>query len=80
MEILNSLTQTKVPQGNELIIMSIRGDLVCILLDVEPEEWTQIAIGEDRNKVLHAAILKALHGMLMESILHWNKLSKGIAS
>ena len=39
MDIPNALSQTKVPQGDERIIMNIREDLVGILLDVHPGKF-----------------------------------------
>ena len=37
MDIPNGFVQTKVPQGDEIIIMEIRGALLCMLLCVDPE-------------------------------------------
>ena len=52
-DILNALSQTKVIQGDERIIMKIRGALVDMLIDVEPEKYKNFEIGEGHNRVLH---------------------------
>ena len=49
-----------------------------MLLEIDPEKHKDFVIGEVLKKVLRARMLKAFHGMLMESILHHEKLKKEI--
>ena len=46
MGIPNEFSQTKVPQGCELIIMEIRRTLVDMLLDTDPKIHKHLVIGE----------------------------------
>ena len=45
----NSFVQTKVPQGDERIIMNVRGELVDMLLKIDPEKYKDFVIGEGLN-------------------------------
>ena len=78
MDVPSAFVQTESPQGDERIIMKIRGALVDILLEIDPEKHKDFAIGEGRNKVPHARMLKSSHGMLMASILCYNKFRENI--
>ena len=53
--------------------MKIRGSLVGMLLEIDLEKNKDFAIGEVRNKVLHAYVIKAQCGILMKSFLHCKK-------
>ena len=78
MVILSVFVQTKVTQGDERIIIEIRGALVNMLLEIDSETHKDFVIGEGRNNFLHVQMLKALYDMLMASVLHWNKFRKDI--
>ena len=78
MDILNAFVQTEVPQGDERIIMKIRGALVGMLLKIDPEKYEDFVIGEGQNKFLYVHMLNALCGMLMANMLCCNKFRKCI--
>ena len=42
MGITNAFDQTKVPQGDERIMMNIRGALVDMLLEIDPENTQRL--------------------------------------
>ena len=50
--------------------MKSLGALVEMLLKIDPEKYQDFVFGEGHNAVLHVHVLKALHVMLMASILH----------
>ena len=58
----NVFVQTK----EKRIIMKIRGALVGMLLEVDPEKHKDFVSSEVQNKVLCVHMLKALRGMLSE--------------
>ena len=78
MGVTNALVKTEAPQGDKRVMMKIRGEIIDMLLEIDPEKHKDFMIGEDRNKVSHAYILKEFHGMLMASVLRCNKFRKGI--
>ena len=68
MDIPKTFVKIKV-QDDDITIMKIRGALVNMLLEINPEKCRDFVIGEVQNKVLHVRVLKALHVMLMANVL-----------
>jgi hypothetical protein len=82
LDIPNAFVQTSIPQGegDEKIIMKIRGVLVDILLEMSPETYKDYVVYEGKNKVLYVQMLKALYGMMMASLLFYKKFRTDIES
>ena len=79
LDIPNAFVQTEVPdEDGEKIIMKIRGSLVDILLEIDEEKYRDFVIYRGKEKLLYVKMLKALHGMLMASILYHKKFRKDI--
>jgi hypothetical protein len=78
LDIPNAFVQTKIPEGEEKIIMKIRGALVDILCEIAPEVYQEYVIQEGKDKVLYVHMLKALYGMLVASLLYYKKFRKDI--
>jgi hypothetical protein len=74
-DIPNAFVQTDIDrEGRERIIMKIRGALVDMLCDLDPELYTQYVVYENGEKVLYVEVLKALYGMLEAALLFYKKL------
>ena len=69
MGIPSAFSQTKVPQGDERFVIKIRGALVDMILETDPDKCKDFVIDEGQNKILHGLVLKAPRGMLMARIL-----------
>ena len=80
LDIPNAFVQTSIPQGEEKVIMKIRGVLVDILCDLAPEVYQAYVVRERKNKLLYVEMLKALYGMLVASLLYYKKFRKDIAT
>eukprot|EP00957_Ditylum_brightwellii_P176676 13456984-Ditylum_brightwellii.AAC.1 len=62
------------------VIMKIRGVLVDSLIDLCPRVYEDHVVTEREKKVLYAKILKALHGMIVSSLLWYKKFHKDLES
>ena len=80
LDIPNAFVQTPIPERGEKIIMKIRGRLVDILIEICPGVYEDYIVYEGKNKVLYVKMLKALYGMLISSVLYYNKFHKDIES
>ena len=80
LDVPNAFVQTTVPQGegDERIIMKIKGQLVDILLELHPETYADYVVYEGKSKVLYVKMVKALYGMIKASILYYNKFRTDI--
>jgi len=80
LDIPNAFVQTDVRQkeGDEKIIMKIRGQLVEILLEISPVTYKDYVVYENGKKVLYVQIMKALYGIMKSSLLYYNKFRKDI--
>ena len=74
-DIPNAFIQTKIPQeeGQERIILKIRGKLVDILGEIDPDTYSQFVTYERNEKVLYCAVLRAIYGMLTSALLFYKK-------
>ncbi len=79
-DIPNAFVQTPIPERGEKIIMKIRGRLVDILIEICPGVYDDYVVYEGKNKVLYVKMLRALYGMLISSVLYYNKFRKDIES
>ena len=58
--------------------MKIRGAMVDMLLEIDPELYAPYVTQEGGSKVLYVHILKAIYGMLMSGLLFYKKFRKSI--
>ena len=79
-DILNAFIQTEIPQeeGQERIILKIRGKLVDILVEIDPDTYSQFVTYERNKKVLYCAVLHAIHGMLTSALLFYKKWQRNL--
>ena len=80
LDIPNAFVQTPIPQGDERVIMKIRGVLVDILCQLAPEVYQPYVVEERNNKLLYMEMLKALYGMLVASLLYYKKFREDIST
>ena len=78
LDVPNAFVQTDIPQMSEKIIMKIRGPLVDILVNINPEMYKDYVVMEGKHKVLYVQMLKALYGMMIASILYYKKFRTDI--
>ena len=64
LDIPNAFVQTPISQGDEKVIMKIRGVLVDILCDLAPDVYNDYVVRERNNQLIYVEMLKALYGML----------------
>ena len=60
--------------------MKIRGSLVNMLVDLDPEVYGKNVVFENGKKILYIVVLKAIYGMLQSSLLFYRKLRKDLES
>jgi hypothetical protein len=65
-DVPNAFVQTNIvtKQRGERIIMKIRGPLVKMLTEIDPDLYAPFVVNEGKGEVLYAVMLKALYGML----------------
>jgi hypothetical protein len=78
LDIPNTFKQTEISLDGDKIIMKIRGQLVDILLELCPGVYDDYVIMEGKHKIMYMRMLKAVHGMLISSILYYKKFRKDI--
>ena len=74
-DVPNTFIQTKLPKidGEDRVIMKITGDLVDILLSINPDLYSEYVVYENGNKVLYVEVLRAIYGMLIAALLFYRK-------
>ena len=79
-DIPNAFIQTDVENNSDgsRVIMKIRGQLVDMLVDIDPELYRPYVIQEGKTKVLYVHVLKAIYGMLKSAFLFYKKLRKDL--
>ena len=76
-DIPNAFIQTDLEDHTDgtRTIMKIRGELVDILCDMDPEYERFVVIeGRNRHRVLYVQVIKAIYGLLISSMLFYKKL------
>eukprot|EP00957_Ditylum_brightwellii_P171655 13068468-Ditylum_brightwellii.AAC.1 len=76
----NAFVQTDIPQKGHKVVTKIKGLLVDILIALCPVVYNNHVVSEKGHKVLYVMMLKALYGMLVSSILFYEKFRKDIES
>jgi hypothetical protein len=80
-DIPNAFVQTDIQQKepSERVIMKIRGTLVDMLVEIDPETYADYVVYDyNKEKILYVQVLKALYGMLESSLLFYKKLCKDL--
>ena len=76
----NAFVQTTIEpkEKGERIIMKIRGQMVDMLVELDPDKYGSFVISENNRKVIYVVVLKALYGMLQSALLYYKKFRKDI--
>jgi len=77
-DVPTAFIQTPMPDDNKKVIMKIKGVLVHLMVEQAPEAYGPHVVCENGKKVLCVAVLKALCGMLVSSLLWYNKFKKDL--
>lgn len=82
-DVPNAFIQTKMPitkDGEDRVIMKITGVLVDMLLELDPETYSKFVVIEKGRKVIYTAVLQAIYGMLVASLLWYLRFRKDLES
>ena len=82
-DIPNAFVQTKLrseSEKDERVIMKITGVLVDMLVELNPQLFGSFVVRENNRKVIYVVVLKALYGMLIASLLWYQKFRKDLQS
>ena len=74
-DIPNAFVHTDIKSdGDEKVIMKIRGPLVDMLVSLDPVLYKPFVIYKGNEKVLYVILLKTLYGTLQSALLFYKKL------
>ena len=59
-------------------IMKITGEMVKVLVKINPDVYAQHVVYEKGQKVLYVEVLKAIYGTLVAALLWYKKLKKDL--
>ena len=82
-DIPNAFVQTKLPEtkrNEDRVVMKITDQLVDMLVELDPELYGNYVVYEGGRKVIYVIILRALYGMLVASLLWYEKFRKDLES
>jgi hypothetical protein len=80
-DIANAFVQTDMEtDGNEKVIMKIRGPMVEILLSLDHDLYTPYVVNKNDEMILYVELLKALYGTLQTALLFYKKLKNDLDS
>eukprot|EP00980_Cylindrotheca_fusiformis_P007564 scaffold1573_cov71-Cylindrotheca_fusiformis.AAC.2 len=65
-------------EGEDRVIMKITGVLVDLLVELDPQTYKNFVVFENGKKVVYAAVLKAIYGMLQAALLWYQKFRKDL--
>ena len=80
-DIPNAFVQTKLPKGSgneDRVIMKITGVLVDMMVELNPRVYSIFVVREKNRKVNYVVVLRALYGMLIASLLWYEKFRKDL--
>ena len=77
-DIPNAFVQTKLDNNQEKVIMKIRGILVDMLIEINPEMYRSYIVYEGNNRVIYVRMLRALYGMIQSALLFYKKFRSDI--
>ena len=72
----NAFIQAPMPprkEGEDRVIMKITGVLVDLMIQISPETYKGAVVYENGKKVIYTAVLMAIYGMLVASMLWYKK-------
>ena len=75
-DIPNAFVQTDMPETKEnedRVIMKITGELVNMMVELDPTLYQSYVVYEGKRKVIYVVVLKAIYGMLVSSLLWYEK-------
>ena len=77
----SAFVQTEIEQNEigERIVMKIRGPLLEILVEIDPEKYDKYVELEDGGRTLYVIMLRALYGMI-SSLLYYMKFLEDLKS
>ena len=82
-DVPNAFVQTEMPErkeGEDRVIMKITGPMVDILVELDPQTYSNFVVFERTRKVIYVVVLKAIYGMLVASLLWYQKFRKDLES
>ena len=82
-DVPNAFIQTRMPkvkEGNARTIMKITGVLVDMLVEMEPDIYGPYVVYEKGRKVLYVEVIMVIYGMLVASLLWYQKFRKDLES
>ena len=82
-DVPNALIQTDMPEpkpGEDRVTMKITGELVNMIVELDPELHLNYVVYKGKRKVIYVIILKALYGVLVASLLWYEKFRKDLES
>jgi len=82
-DIPNAFVQTELPKGRgneERVVIKITGELVDMLVELNPRVYSSFVVREKNRKVIYVVVLRALYGMLVASLLWYEKFRKDLES
>ena len=79
-DIPNAFIQTKIDykNGDELIVMKVRGVVVDLLVELDPTRYGTFVMYEKGKKVIYLVVLRAIYGMLQSALLFYKKFRKDL--
>jgi hypothetical protein len=77
-DIPNAFVQTKLDNNQEKVIIKIRGILVDMLIEINPEMYWSYIVYEGSHRVIYVRMLRALYGMIQSALLFYNKFRSDI--
>ena len=75
-DVPNAFIQAPMPtrkEGEDRVIMKITGVLVDLMIGISPETYKGAVVYENGQKVIYTAVLMAIYGMLVASMLWYKK-------
>ena len=75
-DVPNAFVQVDMPDpkpGQDRVVMKITGVLVDMMVQLDPDLYGPFVVYENGRKVLYVLVLKALYGMLISSLLWYQR-------
>ena len=80
LDIPNAFVQTPMPKNQKRVIMRINRLLLDYLEEICPETYRKYITHQNNTKVLYVEMKKALHGMMLSSLLFYKHFLKDLGS
>ena len=81
-DVPNAFVQTDLPKAEvgERVTVKVTGPLVELLMELDPQRYKNFIVYEKGRPVIYLVVLKALYGMLVASLLWYQKFRKDLES